>query len=61
MNASDISIAFEPLLPWWAIAVLGVAGLLLLLVLWARRARGRVRRADGAEVPCGLGLGAPAP
>ncbi len=44
MNASDISIAFEPLLPWWAIAALGVVGLLLLLVLWARRARGGLWR-----------------
>ena len=44
MNASDISIAFEPLLPWWAIAALGGVGLLLLLMLWARRARGGLWR-----------------
>src|SRR5262249_21224625 len=44
MNASDISIAFEPLLPWWAIGALGAAGLLLLVLLWARRARGGLWR-----------------
>ena len=36
MNASDISIAFEPLLPWWAIAALGgpvIGGVLAFLAL----------------------------
>ena len=54
MNASELSIVFEPLLPWPALAVLGALVGLLLLVLWWRRARGAVWRTLGAA---GLMLG----
>ncbi len=52
---SGFSVAFLPLLPWWAIAALGAAALLLLgFALW-RRARGTWWRAL-AFVLIGLGM-----
>jgi hypothetical protein len=45
MNAtSAVSIAFDPLLPWWVLAVLGGVGLVLVLVGLGARARGTVWR-----------------
>src|SRR5262249_2191175 len=44
MSASDITIAFEPLLSWWAIGPLRVLGLRLLIRVWRRRARGGLWR-----------------
>ncbi len=52
---SDYSIAFLPLLPWWALAVLGGLALLLLAFALWRRARGTGWRAL-AFVLIGLGL-----
>lgn len=54
MNASELSIVFEPLLPWPALAALGGLILVLLLVLWWQRARGAIWRTIGAA---GLLLG----
>ena len=39
--SGDISIAFAPAIPWWAIAALGVAGAALLAATFAARAPGR--------------------
>lgn len=52
---SDYSIAFFPLLPWWALGLLGGIALLLLAFAVWRRARGTIWRAL-AFVLIGLGL-----
>ncbi|MBV8188602.1 MAG: hypothetical protein JO339_15280 [Alphaproteobacteria bacterium] len=45
MNAtSAVSLAFDPLLPWWVLAVLGAAGLVLVLLGLGARARGTLWR-----------------
>jgi hypothetical protein len=45
MNAtSAVSVAFDPLLPWWTLAVLGGAGLVLVLLGMSARARGTLLR-----------------
>ena len=47
MNASAVSIAFDPLLGWPVLAVLGGIGLALVLLRPARRARGTIWRLLG--------------
>jgi hypothetical protein len=45
MNAtSAVSVAFDPLLPWWALAVLGGVGLVLVLLGLGAQARGTLLR-----------------
>ena len=39
--SGEVSIAFAPAVPWWAIAALGVAGAALLAATFAARAPGR--------------------
>ena len=51
MNVNEFSLAFDPLVPGWAIAALAVAALLVLVLLWRVRARGSLWRTVAA---CGL-------
>src|SRR5215468_1123308 len=44
MNPTAVSVAFDPLLPWWALAVLGGVGLVLVLLGLGARARGTMLR-----------------
>src|SRR5262249_28580547 len=43
-TTSAVSVAFDPLLPWWLLAVLGGVGLLLVLLSLRARARGTIWR-----------------
>ncbi len=50
MSASAYTLAFSPLIPWWAVAALGAAAVLILaLGLW-RRARGLAWRGLAAAI-----------
>src|SRR5262245_43859879 len=40
MNPTAVSVAFDPLLPWWVLAVLAGVGLVLVLLGVGARARG---------------------
>src|SRR5215510_171768 len=44
MNPTAVSVAFDPLLPWWMLAVLGGIGLVLVLLGMTARARGTLLR-----------------
>src|SRR5499427_7114854 len=44
MNPTAVSVAFDPLLPWWVLAVLAGVGLVLVLVGMGARARGTLLR-----------------
>jgi hypothetical protein len=44
MNPTAVSVAFDPLLPWWMLAALGGVGLVLVLLGMTARARGTLLR-----------------
>src|SRR5215470_14339760 len=44
MNPTAVSVAFDPLLPWWVLAVLAGVGLVLVLLGMGARARGTLLR-----------------
>src|SRR5215468_6280435 len=44
MNPTAVSVAFDPLLPWWMLAVLAGVGLVLVLLGLGARARGTLLR-----------------